>query len=323
VPGPAEGGDDVSVATPAWFAAAREEIDAALQAGRLSHGILIHEDPGAGGLELARWITQRVNCTSSLAPCGECQSCRWVAAGQHPDVTQLSPEGESKQILIQPVRDLAADLALTAHTKGYKVAVISPADAMNPFAANALLKTLEEPPARTLVLLVTSQPSRLLPTLRSRCSKLRLVAPSREEAARYLEDTRGAGPWAEAIAATGAGPFALLEADPAELAKLRADTVKTLQDIGSGNLQPPAVADRWARGDLATRLACLESWVTERILESGPKRDVTHLSGAGLPLNICRLFEFSDAVRDMRRLAPTSINKTMAVEALLWRWAKV
>jgi DNA polymerase-3 subunit delta' len=309
-------------ATPGWFAPAQAEVAAALQAERLSHGILIHEDPGAGGLDLARWITQRINCTAKPAPCGECQSCRWIAAGQHPDVTQLSPEGDSKQILIQSVRDLAADLSLTAHTRGYKVAIVAPADAMNPFAANALLKTLEEPPARTLVLLVTSQPSRLLPTLRSRCSKLRLIAPRREEAARYLEGARGAGPWAEALAATGAGPFALLDADPAALAELRTDTVNTLREIGSGNLQPPAVADRWARGDLGLRLACLESWITERVLESGPKRDVTHLSGEGLPLNICRLFEFSDAVRDMRRLVLTSINKTMAVEALLWRWAR-
>jgi DNA polymerase-3 subunit delta' len=313
----------VKKATPAWFDAAQQEIAAAIQAGRLSHGILIHEDPGAGGLELAHWITQRVNCTDpARAPCGECQSCRWIAAGQHPDVTQLSPEGDSKQIVIQVVRELSADLALTAHSKGYKVAIVAPADSMNPFAANALLKTLEEPPARTLVLLVTSQPSRLLPTLRSRCSKLRLVAPSRAVAADWLAAGRGAGPWAEALEATGAGPFTLLDADPTELAKLRADTVKTLQDIGTGSLQPPAVADRWARGDLGTRLACLESWVTERILQSGPKRDVTHLSGEGLPLNICRLFEFSDAIRDMRRLAPTSINKTMAVEALLWRWAR-
>jgi len=308
--------------TPSWFTAAREEIDSALAANRLSHGILIHEDPGAGGLELARWITQRMNCTGEPRPCGECQSCKWIAAGQHPDVTQLSPEGDSTQITIQPVRDLAADLALTAHGKGYKVAVVAPADAMNPFAANALLKTLEEPPPRTLVLLVTSQPSRLLPTLRSRCSKLRLTAPSRDEAAAFLVAARGEGPWADAMAATGAGPFALLDADPAALAQLRTDTVNALRDIGSGNLQPPSVAERWAKGDLPTRLACLESWVTERILESGAKRELTHLSGAGLPLNICRLFEFSDAIRDMRRLAPTSINKTMAVEALLWRWAK-
>ena len=316
----------MSVTTPAWFSAAIEEVNAAYSAQRLAHGILIHEDPGAGGFELARWIAQRVNCVApkeaGRAPCGECQSCRWVAADQHPDVTRLSPEGESKQILIQSVRDLSADMALTAHGRGYKIAIVSPADAMNVFAANALLKTLEEPPARTMVLLVTSQPSRLLPTLRSRCSRLRLIGPSRQEAAEYLTAARGAGPWEEALAATGAGPFTLLDADAAALADLRADTLRTLRDIGSGNVQPPAVADKWAKGELATRLACVESWVTERILESTSIRDVTHLSGSGLAPNICHLFELSDAVRDMRKLAHTSINKAMAVEALLWRWAR-
>jgi DNA polymerase III subunit delta' len=308
---------------PSWFEGARHEVDAAIAAERLAHGLLIHEDPGAGGLELARWIAQRVNCREpARAPCGDCQECRWIAADQHPDVTRLSPEGDSTQITIQAVRDLSADLAFTAHGRGYKVAIIAPAEAMNHFAANALLKTLEEPPKRTLVLLVTSQPSRLLPTLRSRCSRLRLAGPTREEAAGYLSSARGAGPWAEALAATGAGPFALLDADPSELAKLRNDTIATLADIGSGNLQPPAVADRWAKGELAIRLSCLESWVTDRILESTSIRDVTHLSGAALPPKICRLFEFSDAIRDMRKLAHTSINKTMAVEALLWRWAR-
>jgi len=308
---------------PPWFENARNEVNAALAAERLAHGLLIHEDPGAGGLELARWIAQRVNCTEpARAPCGECQSCRWIAADQHPDVTRLSPEEDSEYIKVEPVRELIADLTLTAHGRGYKVVIFSPAHALNPNAANSLLKTLEEPPKRTLVLLVTSQPSRLLPTLRSRCSRLRLAGPTREEAADFLTAARGAGPWAEALAATGAGPFSLLDADPSALAQLRSDTISTLVDIGSGNLQPPAVADRWAKGELAIRLCCLESWVTDRILETTSIRDVTHLSGAALPPKICRLFEFSDAIRDMRKLAHTSINKTMAVEALLWRWAR-
>jgi DNA polymerase-3 subunit delta' len=308
---------------PPWFATPCGEVNAAIAADRLAHGLLIHEDPGAGGLELARWIAQRVNCREpARAPCGECQECRWIAADQHPDVTRLSPEGDSTQILIQSVRDLAADLSLTSHGRGYKIAIVSPAEAMNHFAANALLKTLEEPPKRTVVLLVTSQPSRLLPTLRSRCSRLRLAGPTREVAAGFLEAARGAGPWAEALAATGAGPFTLLDADPAALAQLRNDTITTLRDIGSGNLQPPAVADRWAKSDLAIRLSCLESWVTDRIIETAPIRDVTHLSGAAMPPKICRLFEFSDAIRDMRKLAHTPVNKTIAVEALLWLWAR-
>jgi len=316
-----------STVLPDWFAPARDEVTKALAGDRLAHGLIIHEDPGAGGREFARWIAQRVNCRErTRAPCGECQECRWIESGQHPDVTLLAPEEESVQILIEQVRALVADLALTAHGNGYKVAMITPAEAMNPNAANALLKTLEEPPPRTLLLLVTSQPSRLLPTLRSRCSRLRLAGPSREAAARFLAEARGPGPWEEALAATGSGPFALLEADPAALARLRADTLDTLKDIGSGKIQPPGVAERWAdrshSKDLPLRLACLESWVTDRILESASNRDLTHLSGQAMPQNICRLFELSDAVRDMRKLSLTSINKGMAVEALLWRWAR-
>jgi len=311
---------------PEWFAPAREEVTTAFASGRLAHGLIIHEDPGSGGSEFARWLAQFVNCRErSRAPCGECQDCRWVATGQHPDLTLLSPEEDSVQILIDQVRALVADLGLTAHGSGYKIAIIAPAEAMNVNAANALLKTLEEPPARTLLLLVTSQPSRLLPTLRSRCSRLRLAGPSRQLAAKYLTEAGGEGPWLEALAATGAGPFTLLGTDPAALARLRSDTLDTLRDIGSGKIQPPGVAERWAdRGnskDLPVRLACLESWVTDRILETTSIRDVTHLSGQGMPSNICRLFELSDAVRDMRKLSLTSINKGMAVESLLWRWA--
>ena len=308
---------------PSWFAAPCGEVNAAIAAGRLAHGLLLHEDPGAGGLDLARWIAQRVNCREpNRAPCGECQDCKWIAAGQHPDVTVLTREEESQYIKTEQVRDLIADLGLTAHGRGYKVAIFDGAETLYANAAQSLLKTLEEPTDRTLLLLVTSQPSRLLPTVRSRCSKLRLVGPSREAAANYLEAARGAGPWAEALAATGAGPFSLMDADPAALAQMRNDTISTLQEISSGNIQPPAVAERWVKDDLSIRLSCLESWVTDRILESAPIRDVTHLSQQGMPPKICRLFEFSDAIRDMRKLAHTSVNKTMAVESLLWRWAR-
>jgi len=313
----------VSKSPPSWFDAPCAEVNVAIAAGRLAHGLLLHEDPGAGGLELAQWIAQRVNCRDAArAPCGECQDCKWIAADQHPDVTLLTREEDSQYIKIEPVRELIADLALTAHGRGYKVAIFAGAETLYPNAAQSLLKTLEEPTDRTLLLLVTSQPSRLLPTVRSRCSKLRLVGPSREAAAKFLEAARGAGPWAEALAATGAGPFALIDADPAALAQLRNDTLGTLEEVASGNVQPPAVAERWAKDDLSIRLSCLESWVTERILESTPIRDVTHLSQPGMPPKICRLFEFSDAIRDMRKLAHTPINKTMAVEALLWRWAR-
>lgn len=312
---------------PDWFGPACEEVAAAYANGRLAHALLIHEDPGAGGLELARWIARLVNCRErGRVPCGKCQDCQWIASDQHPDVTRLSPLEDSSYILIEAVRDLIADLSLTAHGQGYKVAILWPADALYHNAAQTLLKTLEEPPSRTLLLLVASQPSRLPPTIRSRCSKLRLRGPTPEAAVKFLEAARGPGPWNEALAATGLGPFALLDSDPASLARLRTETLDTLRDVGSGKIPPPRVAERWAERsvvkDLPVRLACLESWVTDQILESAAIRDVTHLSGQGRPPKICHLFEFSDAIRDMRKLSHTSINKAMALEALLWRWAR-
>src|SRR5687768_4948203 len=114
MPGTATPGNLVSATLlPTWFNAPCGEVNAAVAADRLAHGLLIHEDPGAGGMQLARWIAQRVNCREpSRAPCGECQDCRWIAADQHPDVTRLSPEDDSQYIKIEPVRELIADLTL-------------------------------------------------------------------------------------------------------------------------------------------------------------------------------------------------------------------
>ncbi len=91
---------------------------------------------------------------------------------------------ESRQIRIEQVRELADELALTSHQGGYKVGILTPADALNRFAANALLKTLEEPPARTLLILVATQPSRLPATILSRCQRLRVRAPEPRAGAR-------------------------------------------------------------------------------------------------------------------------------------------
>lgn len=330
--------------------------DRALEAranGRLPHALLICGPERLGKRVFAEALARLLLCPGSSAgvACGTCASCRQFDARfqrdpvetrpdespahpdghpGHPDARfvgfvlneKSSPKKMYQELVIDQIRELSSWLVLSPQHGTTKVALIEPAHQLTVPAANALLKTLEEPPPRTLVMLVTSQPSRLMPTLRSRCSKLRLVGPSRADAAEFLAAAKGAGPWEEALAATGLGPFALLDADPAALAELRADTVRTLREIGSGEIQPPAVAEKWARGDLATRLACVESWVTDRILESASIRDVTHLSVPAATPNICRLFEISDAVRDMRKLSLTPINKTMAVEALLWRWAR-
>lgn len=293
---------------PPWTQVQRAHLKSALAANHLPHALLIHEAPGAGGEWLALWSAQLLLCTQGTdAPCAECVACRRVAARQHPDLALLAPEEAGRQIRIEQVRELAAELALTSHAGGYKVAVLSPADALNRFAANALLKTLEEPPARTLLVLVVTQPSRLPATVLSRCQRLRVRAPGRAEALTWLTAARGEHPWAAALDTVGEAPFNLLGSVPEELAAAGADTRSTLEALARGGADPVATAERWARAELPLRLQCFENWLTERIRRNERDgafmtevRPGPYLSGGGSGL------EYTGAFPARRRGAGTA-----------------
>ena len=314
---------------PPWLAPATAVLAAARRSGRLPHALLIHEAPGAGGDWLAHWAARLALCErSGEAPCGECSACRRVLAWQHPDLIRVSPVEDSRQIRIEQVRDLAAELALTSHAGGYKVALLDPADSMNRFAANALLKTLEEPPPRTLLVLVASQPSRLPPTVLSRCQRLTVRAPTRAAAVAWLTEVRGKGAWDAALETLGEAPLLLVHADPEPVAQIGDESRKALDAVAAGRADPLATAERWARSELSLRLRCFENWLTERIrrgpgpgnlmpeLRAGP-----YLPAAATVLNIRELFGLLDEVRELRAALDAPLNRALALEALLRRVA--
>ena len=317
-------------ATPAWTGAERAALGAAFRAGRLPHALLIHEAPGAGGEWLATWTAQLLLCQEPAgAPCGACGGCTRVWALQHPDVTWVRAAEDSRQIRIEPVRDLAAELALTAHSGGYKVGIVTPADALNRFAANALLKTFEEPPPRTLLALVTTQPSRLPATLISRCQRLRVRAPTRAECVQWLTALRGGGEWDGALDVLGEAPMLLAQAEPRDIAQAGREARDTLEALAQGSADPVAAAERWARGEaLPLRLRCFENWLTEQIRSGAARtalitelRAAPYLPGGAPVLNIRELFELLDEVRELRATLDVPLNRGLALEALFRRLA--
>ena len=314
---------------PPWTQDARAHLKAAWSADHLPHALLIQEAPGAGGEWLASWAAQLVLCTrGAAAPCGECLACRRVLARGHPDLLWVAPEENGRQIRIEQVREFSAELALTSHAGGYKVGVLTPADALNRFAANALLKTLEEPQPRTLLVLVATQPSRLPPTVLSRCQRLRVAAPSRAQALAWLTEAGGPKPWAGALDALGDAPLTVVASDPEEVAAAAVDTERTLEALAQGSADPVATAERWARADLPLRLRCFENWLTERIrrqeregafmteVRAGP-----YLSGGRPVLNIRELFRLIDEVRELRATLDVPLNRGVALEVLFRRLA--
>jgi DNA polymerase-3 subunit delta' len=192
----------------------------------MPHALLLHGLRGIGKHALALHIARGLLCESPAADalaCGACAGCRYVVAGQHPDLMRLElltldaetgERGAVDTIAIDRIRAMIDFVQLTSHRQRGKVAVISPAERMTPGAANALLKTLEEPPPGTYLLLVSDQPGRLPATIASRCRKLMLGPPERSQAEEWLARNAVANPGLVLAQAGGAALAALTLGQP-------------------------------------------------------------------------------------------------------------
>ncbi|WP_409420024.1 DNA polymerase III subunit delta' [Pseudaeromonas sp. ZJS20] len=153
--------------------------------GRLAHGWLLCGASGSGKGELAQAFARRVLCQapSQAAPCGHCHACTLLARGHHPDLHLAEVAGRS--IGVDTIRELIGQLAVSPQLGQAKVAILPQAQRMTESAANALLKTLEEPPGAAYLFLLTDQPNALLPTIVSRCRRLSLQ-PDEQTALAWL-----------------------------------------------------------------------------------------------------------------------------------------
>lgn len=312
-----------------WLAPACDTLRRARSAGRFPGALLIHEQPGAGGEWLARFAAATALCREAAAPCGRCGDCRRLAAGSHPDFHWLTSGEDSNYIRVEQVRELCAELALTSHGAGARVAVIAPAEAMNANAANALLKTLEEPRAGATLVLVSAAPSRLPATVRSRCQRLVANAPARAQCLSWLREQGGERDWEAVLEVIGAAPLDALRVDAAALVKLREETGRALEQAVRGTMDIPRTSDGWARSaDYALRLACLENWLTVRLERAaraaGQSQQMggsAHLPSGRSALNMKTLVRTLERLYELRQLGSTSINKALALEQLFWELA--
>ncbi|RCS59630.1 DNA polymerase III subunit delta' [Parvibium lacunae] len=234
---------------------------------KLPHALLLHGPAGIGKTQLAHVFAQSLLCsapTSTGLPCGACQSCHWFAQGNHPDCRVIRPDsleaeaGESdaesnnqektdknktpsREIRIEQIRQLADFLAIGTHRGGRRIVFLYPAQSLNTYAANALLKMLEEPTAHTIFILVTDQLDRLLPTLLSRCRKVAIAPPrgiaAQERAQQWLV-RHGYDHTQSHIALTEAGGMPL---QALSLLQNRTETASSAQGGASFN------TDAWVR----------------------------------------------------------------------------
>lgn len=267
--------------------------------GRVPHAILLAGRQGLGKQTLARALAELVLCeqeTDDRQACGHCRACHLSVVGTHPDMRILAPAEAGKGIRIEQVRELAEWSTLRSGRGAFKVALIVPAEAMNRSAANALLKTLEEPSDGTVMILVSHAPALLPATIRSRCQRLELRTPRAEDVL----------PWLAARLVSGRDPAALLER--AAGAPLRAlalgeaaageggaldvygEVADSLAELLRGDVDVVQAAERWGRLG-AAEVGVLLYRLTAQLLRA---RAVEGSRSTALPAGMAALVERLD-----------------------------
>lgn len=221
---------------------------------RPAQALLLAGPRGVGKGTLARAWAQALLCEAPLpdgAACGRCPACHWFETATHPDFRLLTlqektgKEGETRMataIEVEQAREAVDFVQLSTYRAGYRVVLVDPADNLNLPAANALLKVLEEPPLNTVFVLVSDQPRRLLPTIRSRCSRIDIGLPPVDQAAQWLAG-QGVDDAMNLLALSGGTPLdARRWADGTELDERRT-LLEGLAD--PDRLDPVTLGERW------------------------------------------------------------------------------
>jgi len=309
-----------------WHGPARARLAAAAAGARMPHALLLHGPDGVGKQRFAAALAAGLFCRkpgSDLEPCGACAECVLSRAGTHPDLHWLRRPEDRKTIGVDAVRDACEQLGMTSLRGGYRVAVVATAQLMTHSAQNAFLKTLEEPAPRTLLVLVTSRPSALLATLRSRCQRVEIPRPAPEGAIDWLRGNLGAPPPPGLLDLAGGAPLRALALAP-HYPALEQQMTMLLEDLADGRVEVTHVAADLLGEGLGTRLDWIEHWLAgafrDRLGRDGTQVRIpsaTKLQRAAGALNMRAAFRVVDRLRESRRLLEGSAAAQLVVEALL------
>lgn len=311
------------------------------QGAKMPHAMLLRGRSGTGKQSFALDVAKAILCqqaSNQQQACNNCQSCSWFAEGTHPDFMLIGPEDsddaeevikkkitKKTQIAVAKIRQLLDYLTLSSHqVNGYRVIVISPADMLNSASANALLKVLEEPPAKTLFLLVSSQPQRLLATITSRCQAIDMPLPSREDALAWLtaQQINNAG---NVLDLAGGAPLLALQ-----IAEEGESSAVLLKNLALGErLDPFACAPLFLTLGMERAIETLQKWVFDiqayklaQVLRYHVQQ-INTLQALAKSVNLRLLLGFQDKLQEAKKTANHPLSNEAQLESLLLQYVQL
>lgn len=319
-----------------WHTSNWQKLTSSQNNKRLAHGLLFYGAAGTGKRDFAIEFGHWLMCNQPLADkaCGECKSCQLIKGESHPDFHYLGPEEEGKAIKVDQVRELIDKMSLTNHGLGYRVIVIAPADALNVNASNSLLKTLEEPPANTVLILVTDKPSKLMATIRSRTQMIRFDLPDVKQSMEWLQ-LQNIDKAELALNLSAGAPLAALELVDEDGLLIRDRLFENWQKLASGHVDALESAAMWIKEGFKIKgnlpLNWVNSWILDMIrsLQGVHIDSMTNVDYAQSLQNLARqvdlksIYGLLDRINDTIRLIDTPANQQMLVEGFLLHWSGI
>lgn len=302
---------------------------------RLAHAYLLQGPAGVGKFTFGRHLAHRLLCISphGYEPCRQCKACQLFMAGTHPDLKLVEPEDNSRVIKIEQVRASVDFMAKTANQGGYKIVIFRPVESMNVNAANALLKTLEEPPPGTLLLLISHQPGLVMATLKSRSQPLNFAIPPAVQARSWLDSKHVSGSSEVLLALADGAPLKALSLGDEETQQRRSTLHECLLGIMDGNLSVVDAAQQMQNGSLDDTLETLMFCVHDllRTQQSGGQLalkdpDLKPLLGhLDKTAASARLHAFYRELLGLKRalVRNSNPNPRLALESLLYTWSSL
>ena len=318
---------------PPWLEPPWQRLRQALSAGRLPHALLVAGSAGVGKRRLVERLMGALLCARPGADdlaCGRCADCALLAAGTHPDRLRLVPNAESKsqEIRVDAVRALIAAETLTAHRGRWKTVMVDPAQRLNGPAANALLKTLEEPAPATLICLVSEQPNRLPATLRSRCQRLSVPQPPEDQALAWLAPRLTGGDPLTLLRLAQGAPWRALALAEAKCLEPREPLLSGFLAVSRGQRDPITEAGAWSQQEPAVLLDWLGGWLSDlvrlragqthpRLTNPDKAEDLTALAARLDPASVHRYLQ---RVWETSAEVSAPLNWPLVCESLLIAW---
>ncbi len=316
-----------------WQEGAWRQLHECQQQGRLPHALLLTGQAGLGKQPFALLFAQSLLCTARLAghtPCGSCHACQLVAAGSHPDLSMVAPEEGKSVIGVDRIREVGRYISLKSQYRGVKIVLIAPAEQMNINAANSLLKTLEEPSGDALLILVSSYPSRLPATIRSRCQLLSMPRPEETQALAWLRSATTADTEVELLLSLADGaPLKALQLATGDLLQERTALLDDLEQLAARQADPVTVATRWVKVGLTIPLNWIHSWITDMIRMAATAHP-PHITNKDISQRLQKLMKKSSTqklfqqlhqVEQARHAVERSLNPNLLFEGVLVEWS--